>query len=104
MKRTQEKTQSCSFGNIVLKISKNRLNKGENAFWISTKFSKKAVERNKLRRQLREIFRKKTGEEARKWDVLIIIKNNKKKLPNTEALKIDLKKTLEKTRVLFEKD
>lgn len=59
---------------IFLKIIKNNLNNSRFGFVISTKISKKAVIRNKIKRQLREIIRKNLPNIKPGLDVLIIAK------------------------------
>lgn len=59
---------------IFLKIIKNNLNNSRFGFVISTKISKKAVIRNKIKRQLREIIRKNLPNIKPGFDVLIIAK------------------------------
>ena len=93
--------QSFSSGNIVLSVSKASPDKGRNSFLISTKISKKAVERNKLKRQLKEVFRKKGGEAIKKRNALIMVKKNEKKDVHAKALKNDLEKALEQTQIFY---
>ena len=87
--------QSFSSGNIMLSVSKASPDKGRNSFLVSTKISKKAVERNKLKRQLKEVFRKKGGEAIKKRNVLVLIKKD----VSAEDLKNDLEKALKQAQI-----
>lgn len=56
---------------LLLKVKRNKLNTFRLAFIISRKISKKAVVRNKIRRRLKEIVRKKDNK-AEGWDIIFI--------------------------------
>jgi len=57
---------------LILKITKNRLSQARFAFVISQKVSKKAVIRNKIRRQLSEVIRMRLKKLKKGIDVLLI--------------------------------
>ena len=57
---------------LVLKINKNNLNNNRFGFIVSKKISKKAVTRNKIKRQLREIVRKEINNYQKGFDVAVI--------------------------------
>jgi ribonuclease P protein component len=62
-------------GNFVfLRFAKNNLNANRFAFVVSSKISKKAVLRNKIKRQLREIFKKIAFKQQPGLDFLVIAK------------------------------
>lgn len=67
------KTITGSF--IFLRIVKNNLDINRFAFVISTKISKKAVVRNKIRRQLREIIKKDILKTKQGFDFILIAKS-----------------------------
>ena len=84
---------------LVLKANKNNLGKSRFGFIVSKKVSKKAVARNKIRRQLREIVRKEINNYQKGFDVAIIA------LPGIELKsfkEIDqtLKSALKKIKIL----
>lgn len=58
---------------LVLKITKNNLKLSRFGFIVSTRFSKKAVVRNKIKRRLREIIRAKLAKIKKGRDGVIII-------------------------------
>ena len=57
---------------LALKINKNSLNNNRFGFIVSKKVSKKAVMRNKIKRQLREIVRKEIDNYQKGFDIAII--------------------------------
>lgn len=59
---------------LGLKFLPNKLEKSRFCFVISTKISKKAVKRNKLKRQLREIIRLNLDKISPHYDVVILTK------------------------------
>ena len=60
---------------IFLRIVKNDLDINRFAFVISTKISKKAVVRNKIKRQLREIIKKDILKTKQGFDFILIAKS-----------------------------
>ena len=60
-------------GFLYFKIKENGLSFSRFGSVVSKKFSKKAVERNKIRRRLREIIRKKLPEIKKPIDIVIIV-------------------------------
>ena len=57
---------------LVLKVNKNNLSNNRFGFIVSKKISKKAVVRNKIKRQLREIIRKEIKNYQKGFDVAVI--------------------------------
>jgi len=57
---------------LILRINKNDLDNNRFGFIVSKKISKKAVVRNKIKRQLREIVRKDINNYQKGFDVAII--------------------------------
>lgn len=78
---------------LYLKIRKNNLKSSRFGFVVSKKFSKKAVIRNKIRRRLSELIRKKLPEIEKRIDGVIIV------MPGAENNFQELEKTIDK---LFE--
>lgn len=58
---------------LYLKIKRNDLQSSRFGFIVSKKFSKKAVERNKIKRRLREIIGAKLLQVKQGLDVIIIV-------------------------------
>ncbi len=82
-----------NFSNIVgIKLMPNNLTDSRFGIIVSNKISKKAVERNKIRRQIREIIRLNLDKIKKGFDIAIIclpeIKKKKYKEIEKEILKI----------------
>jgi ribonuclease P protein component len=79
--------QSFKQGFLYLKIKKNKLASSRFGFIVSKKFSKKAVERNKIKRRLREIIKEELVKIKKPVDVIIVVnpgtENDFKKLEET---------------------
>lgn len=59
---------------LVLKIIKNNLNQSRFGFIVGGKISKKATLRNKIKRRLRELVRKKLEKIKKGFDAILIAK------------------------------
>lgn len=81
-------------GFLYLKIRNNNLKSTRFGFVVSKKFSKKAVERNKIKRRLRELVRTKLAEIKKGIDMIIVV------MPGAENDFQKLEKTIDK---LFKK-
>ena len=81
-------------GFLYLKIVKNKLKTSRFAVVVGKNFSKKAVERNKIKRQIREIIQANLPEIKPAIDGVIVV------LPKTKTNFPELKKTIDK---LFKK-
>lgn len=92
--------KACSQGNVFIKFVKNNLNYSRVGFIVSSKFSKKAVERNKIKRQLRAIFQKKISLIKSEVDIVVI----PRKEATTKAFKElneDVEKVLKKAKLII---
>ncbi len=87
-----KKGQTFKQGQLVLKIKNNNLKSSRFGFIVNKKFSKKAVERNKIKRRLRELVAFKKIKKP--LDIVIIV------MPNADNDFQELKKTIDK---LFKK-
>jgi ribonuclease P protein component len=72
--RVQKSGQFFSEGNLALKFTQNDLGETRIGFVVGMKFSRKAVERNSAKRQLRELFRKKLSGLKKGVDVVVMIR------------------------------
>jgi len=61
---------------LVLKIQRNSLEQSRIGFVVSKKISKKAVERNRIKRRLREIVKKEISELKNGIDLVFLVKKN----------------------------
>ncbi|HRY82532.1 MAG TPA: ribonuclease P protein component [Candidatus Moranbacteria bacterium] len=89
-----------SFGVVFLKVKKNNTGKTRAGFLVGIKFSKKAVERNRIKRQLREIVRKNIGKIKESFDLVISLKKSSKKEILSKDLERDLMSVLEKAKLV----
>jgi ribonuclease P protein component len=89
-----------SLGAIFLKIKKSNTKETRIGFSIGIKFSAKAVDRNRAKRQLREILVKKLKNIKKGFDVVISIKKKGEKEFSSEELEKDLTSTLKKANLL----
>jgi ribonuclease P protein component len=78
---------------LVIKVKKNNLSFFRFAIVVSCAVSKKAVIRNRLRRQLKEIIQKNEGRIKEGLDIILILKK--------EFLGKDYNKTKERLESLF---
>jgi len=60
-------------GFLYLKFLKNNLGVSRFGFIVGKNFSKKAVERNKIKRRLREIIQKRIGGIKQGLDIIIVV-------------------------------
>ncbi len=89
-----ERGRFFAAGSIALKILENEKNIQRIGFSIGKKFSKKAAERNAIRRKLREIFRGELKKIKKQADILVII--GKKNIKNRNLTK-DVQEVLKKS-------
>lgn len=90
-----------SFGVIFLKVTPNQGKLTRIGFSIGLKFSKKAAERNRVKRQLRHIAGKNISKIKGGLDLVIGIRVTGKKEFISLDLEKDLKKALEKGNLII---
>ena len=83
---------------VFLKTKKTKNRSCRLCFVVSSKVSKKAVERNKIKRRLREIIRSAYSELAQGYDIVIIAKKEILSKNFTE-IKEDITKTLKEAKI-----
>lgn len=77
--------QFFSEANIAMKVSKNDLPDTRIGIIVGLKYSKKAVERNKMKRQIRDVFQGKLRQFKKGFDVMVMLRKK-------ETERIDFKK------------
>jgi len=87
--------RTASLSQIAIKYAKNNLNHCRLAEIISKKTTKKANQRNLLRRRLKEIIRAEHLKNLDNWDIVII--------PKSELLKKDFAELKEAVRLILKK-
>jgi|WetSurMetagenome_2_1015567.scaffolds.fasta_scaffold151331_1 ribonuclease P protein component len=88
------------FENVAVKIIKNGIDESRIGFSVGIKFSKKAVERNRAKRQLREILRKMLAKIEKGADVVVMIKKAEKGKNEPKKLAMFVEKALEKGNLI----
>ncbi len=83
---------SFSFKNVIIKVKNNNLKVTRVGIAIGLKFSKKAVKRNKIKRQLREIFRKRIKQIKIGKDIIVMVK----KIKAEEFIFSEIEKSVQK--------
>jgi len=92
--------QAFFSGNVVLKFLKNNLGQVRVGFVVGTGVSKKATERNKIKRSLREFFRPAMEAIRESTDVLVLVRHcGKDKIEKAKLVK-DVQNALEKSKML----
>jgi len=90
--------RSFKQGGLYFRFKPNKLKSSRLGFIVSKKFSKKAVERNKIKRQLKEIIRNKIGKIKISSDIVITT------MPGAENLEKTIDKALKKINESFSKN
>lgn len=92
-----KKGKSFKQGNLLLKTKKNDLGINRFAFIVSKKVSKKASERNRIKRKLREIIKLKNGLSGSGKDNLFIVLSGLEK-ESAEKIEKTVERLLEKSK------
>ncbi len=90
-----------SFGNLILKVKKNDLGITRIGFSIGLNFSKKAVERNKIKRQLRAIAFQELNQIKPGFDIIVMVKKIENKAVASAELEKNWKSALEKGKLII---
>lgn len=85
---------------ISLKILENGLNEARIGIIVGKKFSVKAVERNSMKRRLREIARQTIKQITKGWDVVIMAKESQNNVKTGETLEVSLVKMLKEADLI----
>lgn len=85
---------------ISLKILVNGLNEARVGIIVGKKFSIKAVERNSLKRRLREIARQKIKQIKKGWDIVIMANKSQNNTKNRENLEVSFEKMLKEADLI----
>lgn len=98
--KVQKMGRFFSMGQISLKILENGSNEARVGIIVGKKFSVKAVERNSLKRRLREIARQKIKQIKKGWDVVIMAKESQKNMKTSETLEVSFEKILKEAGLI----
>jgi len=88
-------------GNLGAKFLKNNLSQTRIGFAVGIKFSKKASERNQMKRWMREIFRQELPRIKNGEDIIVLARRQENEKIKPEKLKIDAKKILQEAGLLI---
>lgn len=91
------KSRKIESGPVFLRIKKNNLGVSRFGFSVGIKFSSKAVLRNKVKRKLREVVRKKLDYLKSGFDVIIIPR--KERIKNGIIWEKELEEALKKANL-----
>jgi ribonuclease P protein component len=89
-----------SFGDLVIKVKENGLSQTRIGIAVGLKFSKKAVVRNRAKRQIREIAREELKSIKNGLDIVVMIRKGEKEKLDTRELSDMFKKILEKGNLI----
>lgn len=93
-----------SFGSFSIKFAKNGLKKTRIGVAVGLKFSQKAVERNRIKRQIREILKKKISDVRPGFDVVVMPRGNQEKRVDRKNLEIELVTMLGKSGLILKSE
>jgi ribonuclease P protein component len=88
------------FGNITVKFVENGLNESRIGLSVGVKFSKKATERNRVKRQLREICHSFLERIEKGLDIVLILAKNKNETADLKNLSTSLEEALKKRKLI----
>jgi ribonuclease P protein component len=92
--------QFFSKDNIAIKVIKNGLPDTRIGIIVGLRFSKKAVERNKMKREVRDLFQPKLREFKKGFDVMVIVRKKENERIVFKKLQENIKEVLERTDLL----
>lgn len=95
-----KKGRVFSSENVSIKVIKNNLLETRIGITAGLKFSKKAVERNLIKRQLREIYKKILPSIQKGWDIVTIAKRKKGEKVKFEKILEEIKEILIKNKLM----
>jgi ribonuclease P protein component len=90
----------CNADQLSLKFLENGLDEARIGIIVGKKFSLKAVERNSLKRRLREIARQKIKQIKKGWDIVVMAKKSQKGVKTSETLEVILEKMLKEVNLI----
>ncbi|MDX9893631.1 MAG: ribonuclease P protein component [Patescibacteria group bacterium] len=97
-KKINSKGKACFSSFLKIKYLANQLENSRFGIVVSSKVSKKAVERNKLKRRIREIIRPELTHIVSGFDV-VIFTTNKLLVLDFEQLKVEVMRALNKAKL-----
>jgi len=96
----QKNGQFFSEANIAIKFKMNNLPDARIGIVVGLKFSKKAVERNQIKRQLREMVQKRLKEIKKSTDVVVMIRKREGEHIRLDKLQKNVESVLQKSGLI----
>jgi ribonuclease P protein component len=93
-----------SEANIAIKIANNGLNETRIGFVAGLKFSKRAVERNQIKRQMRDIVKQRLQKLKKGLDVLVMVRKREEEKIYFEKLEKNIDQVLQKSGLIEAKN
>ncbi|MFA6973938.1 MAG: ribonuclease P protein component [Parcubacteria group bacterium] len=98
--KVQKVGQFFSDANVALKIMENGMHDSRIGFVAGLKFSKKAVERNQVKRQMRDLFQKHLAQIKGGLDVVVMIRKRDDERIHLDKLEKNIARIIEKSNLL----
>jgi ribonuclease P protein component len=102
--KIQKNGKFFSEANIAIKVCENDLPETRVGFVVGIKFAKRAVERNQMKRQLRDIFHKNLPRLERGLDVVVMIRRREGEKIYAKKLNENIEEVLQKSGLIGAKD
>lgn len=102
--RVHQSGQFFSEANIAMKVSKNDLPDTRVGIIVGLKFSKKAVERNKMKRQIRDLFQGKLRNFKKGFDVMVMVRKRDNERIVFKKLEQNIANVIERSGLLIKND
>lgn len=100
IEKVQKYGQFVSLNNLTLKFLENDLGETRIGFVVSLRFSKKAVERNLIKRWLRECFRSELNKIKKGIDIVVSARKRPEEKTKNLKIKENIEEILQKGHVL----
>ena len=98
--RVQKLGNFISAENIALKVLENDLKETRVGIVVGLKYSKKAVERNQVKRKLREIFRAEIRNIKKGFDIVVMARKREEEKTKNLKLEANIKEALQKGQLI----
>jgi len=98
--RVHASGQFFSEANIAMKVSKNDLPDTRIGIIVGLKYSKKAVERNKMKRQIRDAFQGKLKRFKKGFDVMVMLRKREDERIDFKKLQKNIDAVLERSDLI----
>lgn len=102
--KVQKFGQFVSANNLAIKFLENGLKETRVGIVVGVKYSKKAVERNLVKRKLREIFQKELKKMKKGLDIVVMARKREEEKTKNIDWSRNVSEVLEKARLAGEKE